>query len=153
MDGMSLVFSYANITYRKMNACSNGKIYAIRSSKTKDVHIGSTTKSLEERLAGHRSSHAKWKAGDFLNKSGKQRYLSSFKLLNYDDHYIELVEEYQCDNQSNLLCREGEVIFNTDSCINIANPGPYIYRRPGMWKQHNNKPPSQRSTLPQKRLF
>ena len=95
----------------------NGKIYAIRSYKTEDVYIGSTTKKyLSARLAGHKYSYKR-----FLN--GKNPYLSSFKILELEDAYIELLELYPCNFKEELCKKEGEYIRNTKNCINRSIAG------------------------------
>lgn len=90
---------------------ANSKIYSIRSHQTNMIYIGSTTQSLAVRMAGHR---AKYKS--FLN--GKANNLSSFEIIKYDDAYIEMVEEYPCQNKMELERREGQIIRITENCIN-----------------------------------
>lgn len=84
----------------------NGKIYAIRSNQTDDVYIGSTTVSLASRMGQHVYDH----------KVGKT--ISSTMILNYDDAYIELIENCPCSSKEELLKKEGEHIRNTLNCIN-----------------------------------
>jgi hypothetical protein len=90
---------------------ANGKIYTIRSYQTDEIYIGSTTQSLSKRLSCHKADYNKW-------KNGKCHYVTSFKLLDYDDVYIELLEEYPCDNRAQLEKKEGEYIRKTDKCVN-----------------------------------
>ena len=90
---------------------SNGKIYSIRSYQTDMIYIGSTCQLLCQRLAKHRINYKNYLLGKYAN-------VSSYKLLEYDDYYIELVEEYPCDNKSQLNRREGEIIRQTENCIN-----------------------------------
>jgi predicted GIY-YIG superfamily endonuclease len=57
----------------------NGKIYCIRSHKSNDVYIGSTTQPLHKRFYHHKNNYKYW-------KNGKYHYVTSFKLIdNYDD--------------------------------------------------------------------
>jgi len=86
---------------------SKGKIYAIRAPGTDDVYIGSTTRTLAQRFASHRSYY----------KSGSAEY-SSAKILGMDGCYIELIENYPCDSIEKLNRREGEVIRATPTAIN-----------------------------------
>ena len=88
----------------------NGKIYCIRSHQTDDIYIGSTTQKLCVRMAGHRKDYKR-----FINN--KTHYYTSFDLCKYDDAYIELLEEYKCNNKEELEKREGEIIRSMD-CIN-----------------------------------
>ena len=95
---------------------TNGKIYSIRSYQTDMIYIGSTCQLLSQRLAKHRNNYKQYLLG-------KYHYVSSYKLLEYDDYYIELIEEYPCDNKSLLNRREGEIIRQTENCINKVVPG------------------------------
>jgi hypothetical protein len=89
----------------------NGKIYSIRSNRTDDVYIGSTTQPLHKRLYSHRSHYKYW-------KNGKVKYMTSFKILEYDDAYIELVEEFPCKNKMELNRREGQLIRENENAVN-----------------------------------
>jgi hypothetical protein len=80
------------------NRYANGKIYCLRSHKTDNIYIGSTTQPLYKRLWKHK--------GDKKNE-----------LANYDDVYIELIEEYPCKNKMELNRKEGEHIRAND-CVN-----------------------------------
>lgn len=82
---------------------SKGKIYTIRNKddNTK-IYVGSTIKSLEERLKGHK-------------RNAKQEQCINrllFKEVNNDwtNWYIELYENYSCSSKKELLKREGEII-------------------------------------------
>jgi len=105
----------------------NGKIYAIRSNQTDDVYIGSTCTPLHKRLYGHRSQYKRWKNG--TNKN----YMTSYKILEYDDSFIELLEEYPCENKIQLNKKEGEVIRNTPNCVNRFIAG----RTKKEWEEDN----------------
>ncbi len=84
----------------------NGKIYTIRSLSREDlIYVGSTTQSLSERFRGH--------------KCGKS---TSRKVIDLGDAYIELVEEYPCDNRMQLNRREGEIMRSMD-CVNRCVAG------------------------------
>ena len=90
----------------------NGKIYTIRSYKTDYIYIGATTKKyLCDRISEHKSAYKQ-----FLN--GKKIYYSSFKILELEDAYIELLENYPCNSKDELCKKEGEYIRNTDKCVN-----------------------------------
>ena len=93
---------------------SKGKIYCIRSFKTDDVYIGSTIQTLAERLGKHRRQYK-----CYLN--GNKLYVSSFELLNYDDHYIELIKLYPCSCKAELVAEEGQYIRDWD-CVNKVIP-------------------------------
>jgi len=95
----------------------NSKIYSIRSHLTDDVYIGSTIETLANRLAGHKRNYKKW-----LNKT--TNYTSSFKLIekDFENCYIELVENYPCNSKNELCRREGEIIRAT-TCVNKCIAG------------------------------
>ena len=93
----------------------NGKIYCIRSHQTERVYIGSTTQRLSKRMVGHRSNSC-----------------SSRDILQYDDAYIELIENYPCIDVSELQMREGHFIRTTD-CVNKNIAG----RTDSEWYQDN----------------
>lgn len=87
-----------------------GKIYSIRSHLTDDIYIGSTTSPLSTRMVSHRT---KFKNGI---------YITSHEILKHGDAYIELVEDYPCDNKEQLHRREGQVIRATEKCVNKSIP-------------------------------
>ena len=89
---------------------SNGKIYTIRSYKSDEVYVGSTTQTLSIRMAKHRTGY---KA--FMNGTGK--YVSSFEILKYNDAYIELVILNPCNSKTELDAVEGKYIREMD-CVN-----------------------------------
>lgn len=89
----------------------NGKIYCLRSYQTDDVYIGSTCSPLSKRLCGHKSDYK-----NYINDKG--HYRSSYKIIEYDDYYIELIELFPCISKMELHKREGEIIRQTDNCVN-----------------------------------
>lgn len=91
---------------------ANGKIYSIRSHQTNDVYIGSTTVGLSMRMARHRSRF----------KSGKLTCTSK-EIVKYNDAYIELIENYPCEDKEQLHRREGQVIRATENCVNRCVAG------------------------------
>jgi len=100
-----------------------GKIYAIRSYQTDDIYIGSTVDTLSKRMGGHRCNYKQYIAG---KKVGN---LTSFKILKYNDAYIELLEDYPCNSKGELERKEGEYIRKMD-CVNkvIAGRSQEEYR-------------------------
>jgi hypothetical protein len=79
----------------------NGKIYSIRTPKTEKFYIGSTTQILCKRFADHKSKFKK------NNCKLTSKYLFE---LGFDDCYIELIENYPCNNKEELTKREGELM-------------------------------------------
>lgn len=88
----------------------NGKIYKIISSKTDNIYIGSTIKSLTQRLCGH------------YNDIKKSINMSSGEILKYDDATIVLIEDYPCECKTELLTRERFYIETLPNVINIQIP-------------------------------
>lgn len=95
---------------------SKGRIYAIRASNTDDVYIGSTTKTLAQRLAQHRYDYREY-------QKGKGHYKKAFDMIGKDCHYIELLEEYSCKSVEELRAKEQKYIRETQGCINLKLPG------------------------------
>jgi hypothetical protein len=78
---------------------------------TDKIYIGSTVKKLCQRMDAHRTNH---------KYNGP---ISSKIILEYPDHYIELVESYPCNSKEELNAREGLWIRKNPTCINIRVAG------------------------------
>ena len=96
----------------------NGKIYQIVCNITGERYVGSTCKSLEDRLKTHI---------DFLDCSSKQ-------IIKRRNYYIELLENYPCESDNELKRKEGEY-QKTMECINIYIAG----RTRKEWYQDNKE--------------
>ena len=95
-----------------LNKFNKSMIYTIRSPHTDKYYIGSTTQILCKRFSDHK---VKYKL--YLDK--KHHFVTSFKILELGDAYIELLEEINCDNKSQLEKREGEFIReHKNDCVN-----------------------------------
>jgi len=89
-----------------------GKIYTIRAPETNKYYIGSTAQTLPKRFSDHK---AKFK----LYQNGKHHNVTSFKILELQDTYIELLEIYPCNSKAELERREGQLIReHKDNCVN-----------------------------------
>lgn len=93
------------------------KIYKIWSPSNNLVYYGSTTQTLPQRLAKHLGNYK-----CYTKDNTKTSYMTSYKILEYEDYKIELVEEYPCNNKSQLLKKEGEYIKNNE-CVNMIIAG------------------------------
>ena len=93
----------------------NGKIYKIWSVSTDEIYVGSTVQSLSRRMTGHRRNYK-----HYLN--GKGNFVSSYKILDYGNAKIELVEKFGCSCKEELLAREGHFI-RTLNCVNLCIAG------------------------------
>lgn len=90
----------------------NGKIYVIRNHVNDKVYVGSTTRALSKRMADHR---------DNSKKHPERCLYTAFKEIGVDQFYIELVENYPCDNTEQLRKREGEVMRKYNSHVHGYN--------------------------------
>ena len=104
-----------------------GKIYCLRSHQTDLVYIGSTVQSLSKRIGGHRDKYKGW-------LKGTSNYVTSFEIIKYDDHYIELVENYPCKTKAELERCEGQIMRDTENCCNKV-----IVGRTGVEYRQDNK--------------
>ena len=77
----------------------NGKIYKILNSETSDIYVGSTCQRLAKRMMNHRTRV----------KEGKDTLLYlEMREIGIEHFYIELVENFPCENLEQLNKREGE---------------------------------------------
>ena len=113
-----------------MNKFQQGKIYSIRSHQTDKIYIGSTINRLSRRINQHRSAYKKYLID-------KKIYVSSYEILKYTDHFIELLEMCPCSNKNELTRREGELIRSMN-CVNKLIPGRNI-KEYGKEYYQNNK--------------
>ena len=81
----------------------NGTIYCIRNTITTDIYVGSTCHPLHKRMAEHKNNMN-------CNSCNHVKLYQKMIELGYDVFYIELYEEYPCNNNQELTKREGEVI-------------------------------------------
>jgi hypothetical protein len=87
-----------------------GKIYKLWSPSKNLVYYGSTIETLTSRLSKHIYTYKK-----------KNNYCYSFLVLDCEDYKMELVEEYPCNNKTQLLKKEGEYI-RANECVNKFIP-------------------------------
>jgi hypothetical protein len=112
------------------NIYQKGQLYTIRSHQTDIFYIGSTTQALHQRLSGHRRDFKKWSAdNENIN------FITSFEILKYEDHYIELLEIFPCNSKKELNKREGQHIRSQEKCVNKCIAG----RTRLEWENDNKK--------------
>ena len=100
------------------NKYNTSFIYAIRSPHTDKFYIGSTILKLSRRFSLHKSNFKLYNNGD------EYRLTSSFKIIELGDAYIELLEQMNCDNRSQLNKREGDLIrLHKGCCVNQRTAG------------------------------
>ena len=96
----------------------NGKIYAIKNNINDETYYGSTIQPIIKRLKDHESAYKSW-----IN-SNKSDNCTSYKILKQGGYYIELIENYPCNNKQELQRREGEIIrLNNVNAVNKMIPG------------------------------
>ena len=77
----------------------DGKIYKILNSRTNDVYVGATCQRLAKRMMNHRTRV----------KEGKETLLyNKMREIGVEHFYIELIENYPCENSEQLNKREGD---------------------------------------------
>ena len=95
-----------------INKYNTSMIYTIRSPTTDKYYIGSTTQKLCKRFGDHKINYKKY-------LDAKHHFVTSYKILELGDAYIELLEEINCDNKTQLEKREGELIReHKNNCVN-----------------------------------
>lgn len=93
------------------NIYENGKIYKISSIMSNDIYIGSTIKTLEQRLKSHKNHYKCY-------TNGKSHYITAFDIIKYDDCKIELLEIYPSKNKEILRLREDHYIKLYPNIVN-----------------------------------
>ncbi len=104
-----------------------GYIYCLRSHQTEKIYIGSTKQKLYQRINDHRKKYRQYLLGNF-------HYLTAYEILQYDDVYIELIEECNFETKLLLEKKEGEYIRNMN-CVNKYIPA----RKMKEWSEDNKE--------------
>ena len=95
-----------------INKFNKSLLYTIRSPATEQYYIGSTTQKLCKRFSDHNINYKAYLKGSFP-------FMTSFKIIELGDAYIELLEEISCENRNQLDKREGELIReHKANCVN-----------------------------------
>ncbi len=102
------------------------RIYKIVSNQTDLIYVGSTTQTLSQRMASHRSNFKRWR-----NDNGRN-YTSSFEVMKFKDAKIILIERVECKDKEGLLKIERKYIESLN-CCNKYIPG----RTKIEWRQDN----------------
>jgi len=114
------------------NRYENAKIYAIKSKHTKQVYIGSTILSIDERRKCH------------LKDLRRHKYCSAQDIINLGDYEFVLIENYPCKNVYELRKRERFYIELFDT-VNKIIPTQ-------TWSEWNQKRKEKRKLQKQKEL-
>lgn len=94
-----------------MSRYQNGKIYTIRNQVDDEVYVGSTCMPLHKRFYEHKNMKK-------FKKTGMKLYKHVDFLDGWDNFYIELHEDYPCENKNELLRREGQVQRELKASLN-----------------------------------
>jgi hypothetical protein len=98
---------------KKTSDYSQGKIYKIVCNKTGLVYIGSTCKTLDERLKQH-----VYDAKRYIDKKSN-KFVSSIYVIISNDYKMELIENYSCNHKKELETKEYYYITNLE-CVNMS---------------------------------
>ena len=79
----------------------NGKIYKILNNIDGEIYVGSTIETLGQRMAKHRGS---------MKQRPHYKLYKHMHELNVENFYIELIENYPCNDVYELRAREGYYI-------------------------------------------
>ena len=94
------------------NKYQKSLIYTIRSYSNENlIYVGSTCNSLTRRLSQHKSNFKRY------YNNGIGNYVTSFEIVKFPDCYIELLENFPCNNKTELNAREGFHIRKMN-CVN-----------------------------------
>jgi Ca2+-dependent lipid-binding protein len=118
-----------------INKYNHGKIYTIRCSEDNDlIYIGSSIQPLHKRWHQHKER--------IYNQNDKEyNKLLYIKIreLGIDKFYIELYENFKCENKEELRKREGEIIRQ------LGTLNKYIAGRTKKeWNQDNKEKETER---------
>ena len=112
---------------------SKGKIYKILNNIDDNVYVGSTVKTLSQRMAQHRSA-TKIKQHNKLYKHINE--------LGVENFYIELIENYSCNDVYELRAREGHFIreiATLNNCIAGRTQKEYLETHKEEKQLYDNK--------------
>ena len=109
---------------------SKGKIYKILNNIDDEIYVGSTIEKLSTRMAHHRYS---------LKKRPHIKLYDHMNKLDVKNFYIELIENYPCNDGDELRAREGYYIREIGTLNkNVAGRPPQEYKKQ-YWDAHKEK--------------
>ena len=98
-----------------MNKYSSSKIYKIIDNTNSNIYIGSTTRTLKERLAEHEYNFKSF-------QNDKTNFTTSFIILKNRNYSITLIEAFPCETKQQLHARE-KYYINNNICVNLSMSG------------------------------
>lgn len=114
-----------------MNYNYNYKIYKIVCNISGDEYIGSTQKTLLERLKNHENKYKY-----YLLDNTKNAYYMSFDILARGNYDIHLIENGFTNNKIDMLLRERYYIEGNDLCVNKNYPITTDYEKKQYYKDN-----------------
>jgi len=88
-----------------MSDYSKGKIYKLLNTENDEIYVGSTIQPLSQRLYAHKHNML----ANYLPHQKTTTY-DKMRLVDADNYFIELIENYPCSTREELRAREGEWI-------------------------------------------
>jgi hypothetical protein len=98
----------------KINKYNNASIYQIICNKTGLIYVGSTIKTIYERLSEHERDYKRY-------LKGKCHYITSFKVIENNNYKVELLKSINCNDSKELKIKERYYI-ETIKCVNKVIP-------------------------------
>jgi hypothetical protein len=98
-----------------MNKFQNAKIYKIIDNTSDLIYIGSTCKTLNQRLKKHEYDYKR-----YIDR--KYHFVTSFKIIQHNNYRIELIKIFPCENKQQLCIAEGiEIKHSKINGLNVIN--------------------------------
>jgi hypothetical protein len=98
-----------------MNKFDNAKIYKIIDNTSDLIYIGSTCKTLNQRLKKHEYDYKR-----YIDR--KYHFVTSFKIIQHNNYRIEWIKLYPCNNKQELYIAEGiEIKQAKTNGLNVVN--------------------------------
>ena len=110
------------------NKYKNGKIYCIRNTINDLIYIGSTYQKLSQRMTNHRNNSR-------ASKNQNMKLYKAMKELGKENFYIQLLENYPCENVEQLRKRETELMLEYKADLNKNRNGRTNYERNKEYQQ------------------
>jgi len=79
---------------------ANGKIYKIVNTENDKVYIGSTTRTLAQRMGDHR----------YAAKTERSKLYKAMRFHGIEQFSVKLVKDYSCDAEQQLLAKEFQIV-------------------------------------------
>ena len=79
---------------------SKGKIYKIVNSVNDKIYIGSTTRTLAQRMGDHR----------YAAKTERSKLYKAMRFHGIEQFSVKLVKDYSCDTEQQLLAKEFQIV-------------------------------------------